>query len=385
MSITPLSIFDTTLRDGEQAPGNSMTVAQKVELGKALERMGVNVIETGFPAASDNDFQTTEELSRCITRAKLCVFARATAEDIEAAFRSVRNARKFQLEIMTTSSDIHLEHKRRMSRAESLKEADEAVRFGVRTGFEDICVGPEDATRADRGFLRLMIETVLGAGATAIVIPDTVGCCLPDEFGSLISEIRSWVGPDIPISCHTHDDLGLATANTLAAIRSGATECQVTLCGIGERAGNAALEQLVAAVQSKPEVFGRSLTVDSTQIGPVCQSLIRAIGSPFHRSRPVVGENAFSSAAGIHQSGILRNPSTYEYLEPARFGTTRQLVFARHSGREALRAKFALMEVELSEDELEGVHLRIKVDHASVFSDVDLLRLLRETQGGAFS
>jgi len=377
MCYIPLSIFDTTLRDGEQAPGNAMTVTQKVELAVALDALGVNVIETGFPAASDNDFETAKKLSECVKNAKLCVFARAANADIQTAFHAICKAKNFQLEIMTTVSDIHLTHKRGITRSESLKEAYEAVRFAVEMGFEDICVGPEDATRADLDFLRLMIDTVLRAGATALVIPDTVGCCLPEDFERLISQVRSCVGLGIPISCHAHDDLGLATANTLAAISGGANECQVTLCGIGERAGNAALEQVVAAVISKPEVFKRTVTVDSTQIGTICRRLIRMVGSPFHRSKPIVGENAFATAAGIHQSGILRDPTTYEYLDPARFGATRQLIFARHSGRQALRTKYASLDVALSESELESAYQKIKTYHASVFTDSELLSLLQ--------
>jgi 2-isopropylmalate synthase len=377
MELIPLSIFDTTLRDGEQAPGNAMTVLQKIEIATELEALGVNVIETGFPMASTNDFETTLKLSQIIRKSKLCAFARASRTDIQVAFDAIKQALNFQIEIVTTVSNIHLEHKRGISRREALDEAREAVRFAVSLGVSDISVGPEDATRADRDFLHEMVDSVVNAGAGTIVVPDTVGACVPAEFADLIASVRSWVGVGIRISAHTHNDLGLATANTLAAIEAGAEECQVTLCGIGERAGNAALEEVVAVVESKPSLFRRKTTIDTKRIQNSCTLLMRLLQVPISRSKPVIGTNAFTTAAGIHQSGMLRNPKTYEFLDPERFGAKRQLILARHSGRNALRAKFESMGIPIDKQTLESVYqCMLLAEHLAVFSDEDLLDML---------
>ncbi len=237
-----LSIFDTTLRDGEQAPGNAMTVEQKLVIAARLEQLGVNVIEAGFPAASQQDFDAVARLGETIKNAKLCAFARAQRADIDRACAALKGTADFQIEILASVSDIHLKHKRRMSREEALSEVVEAVSYAKACGLRDISVAPEDATRADAEFLRRMVEEVIEAGATTVGIPDTVGVYLPHQFYDVMVAARGWVGPEIRLAAHAHNDLGLATANTLAAVEGGADEVQVTLCGIGERAGNAALE-----------------------------------------------------------------------------------------------------------------------------------------------
>ena len=372
-----LSIFDTTLRDGEQAPGNAMTVEAKVRLGIALMSLGVNTIETGFPAAARSDFEATRRLAAQAKSTKLCAFARACRSDIQLAFEALKNAPHSQIEILTTVSDIHLQLKRGISRSEALAEAREAVRFARDLGVHEVSVAPEDATRADRRFLREMIETVVELGTTTMVIPDTVGACLPEEFADLIAEIRKWIGPSIRISAHTHNDLGLATANSLAAVLAGADECQVTLCGIGERAGNAALEEVVAAIHSKQDVFKRKTSIDARQIPAACGLLTTTIALPISRSKAIIGANAFSTAAGIHQSGMLKDPRTYEYLNPEMFGAKRTIVFARHSGRQALRAKANMLGIAIDDSSLDEVYEElVGMDSIAVFTDQDLLSIM---------
>jgi 2-isopropylmalate synthase len=372
-----LSIYDTTLRDGEQAPGNAMTVPQKVEVAMQLERLGVDVVETGFPAASANDFEATRRLSAVITRAMLCAFARATRHDIKLAMNAVGSARHFQIEILTTASDIHLERKRLISRDEALRECEDAVGYARRIGFEEIVVAPEDATRADRAFLHRMVDVAIAAGATMIGIPDTVGACLPDEYGDLIAQVKSWAGDGVRVAVHTHNDLGLATANALAGILAGADECQVTLCGIGERAGNAPLEEVIAAVVSRPDVFGRFVNVDTTRIVESCRLLAATVQLPVPRSKAIIGRNAFATAAGIHQAGILKDPRTYEFLDPATFGATREIVLDRHSGRAALRSRLQTLGADLSEPAISLVYdALVSSESATIVSDDDLRALI---------
>jgi 2-isopropylmalate synthase len=354
-----------------------MSIEQKIKLGLELEALGVNVIETGFPAASENDFRTTAELASVIKGTKLCAFSRACHSDVETAFNAIRNAWKFQIEILTAVSDIHLRDKRRISRLEALEEAKHAVSFAVALGADDVSVAPEDATRADHDFLHRMIDTSIEAGAKTIALPDTVGCYLPAQFYELIKMVRSWVGDEIQIAAHAHNDLGLATANTLAAVEAGVDECQVTLCGIGERAGNAALEEVVAALVSRAERFARTITIDTTRIFNACSLLTNTLNLSLARAKPVIGANAFATAAGIHQSGILKNPGTYEFLDPQLFGRTREMAIERHSGRYALRARFEGMGVSLDEDDLKEVYeLVVNSNQNSSFTDMELFQIL---------
>lgn len=379
----PLEIFDTTLRDGEQAPGYGMSISQKISIARSLEALGVNTIECGFPASSPKDFQTANFLSTAITRASLCVFARANFADIEMAHRAVHRAGSYSVLVMTSCSDIHLTHKRRITREAALTEAKKAVRFARQIGFTDILVGPEDATRCHPDFLQQMIDTCIEAGATAIVVPDTVGSCLPYEYGKVIERVRNWVGHDIRISAHTHNDMGLATANALAAVEAGVDECQVTLCGIGERAGNAALEEVVAAIVSKSTHFDRSLTLDTKNIHKTCTNFLALLDIPISRSKAIVGENAFSTSAGIHQSGMIRDSKTYEFVNPDSFGAARRILISRHSGKEALRTKFLSLGVSVDSTMLDRTYELIKTsDKTSVFTDADLLGFAGCESGG---
>ncbi|TLW90601.1 pyruvate carboxyltransferase [Saccharomonospora piscinae] len=331
-----ISIFDTTLRDGEQAPGNGMRPEQKLRLGALVDGLGVDIVETGFPASSASDFEATRSLSKQLTNARFATFVRAVRDDVEAAVRA-GGVDNHQIQVLATGSDIHLEHKRGISRADGEREMADTITFARGLGITDISVAIEDATRGTDDLLHGLVDTVLEAGATTIAVGDTCGCLLPGEFGELIAKIREWAPRPVVVATHCHDDLGLAVANSLAGVTAGADEVQATLGGIGERAGNASLEEIVAALVYKGASLGVRTTVKPERLFPAYQVLAETIGLPPLRNKAVVGVNAFATQAGIHQAGILRRPETYEYLEPEVFGRRRQLMVGRHSGRAIIR------------------------------------------------
>jgi 2-isopropylmalate synthase len=372
-----LSIFDTTLRDGEQAPGNTMSIRQKLRLATEVEALGVNVIEAGFPAASDVDFNAVRAIAQELRRIKICVFARAIKRDIERAAEASEAANCPQIEILSSVSDIHLKYKRKISRQQALDEIAEAVDHAKRLGFTDVAVAPEDATRADLDFLRSMTDVVVQAGATLVGLPDTVGCFLPHQTYELIATVKEWLPPGVKLAYHGHDDLGLATANTLAAIEAGVDEIQTTLCGIGERAGNCALEEVIAALLSHPSTFNRTFDVVPSRIFDACKMLIDEIELPLARGKAVVGKNAFTTAAGLHQAGIIRNPITYEFLDPSDFGACRSLVITRHSGHQALVAKLEALALPQNEELVESIYHELTKSGQSICGDDQLRSLVR--------
>jgi 2-isopropylmalate synthase len=371
-----LTIFDTSLRDGEQAPGNAMSLQQKLRIAHELEALGVNTIEAGFPAASDHDFAAVRAIADEVQQAKICAFARASHSDIERAAKALENAKAAQIEILGVASEIHLLHKRQITYQQALDEIASAVQFARRIGFDDICVAPEDATRADPGFLGSMCEVATQAGATMILIPDTVGCLLPGRVPALIDTVRAHVPPEVRLAMHAHDDLGLAVANTLAAIEAGIDEIQVTLCGIGERAGNCALEEVVAALTAHPTHFSRSTTIDARRVYAACRLLIESLDLPMARGKAIIGENAFATAAGIHQAAIIRNPQTYEFLEPDMFGAERRMVISRHSGRHALKAKIEAFGLSPTPGLIESIYRELTASEEPVCSDSKLRSLV---------
>lgn len=375
----PLTIFDTSLRDGEQAPGNAMSLQQKLRIARDLEALGVNTIEAGFPAASDNDFAAVRTIAETVRAAKICAFARASIADIEHAARALERAQAAQIEILGVASEIHLHHKRQITRQQALDEIANAVQFARRIGFDDICVAPEDATRADPDFLGLMCDISAQAGATMILIPDTVGCLLPGRVPALIDAVRTRVPPGVKLAMHAHDDLGLAVANTLAAIEAGIDEIQVTLCGIGERAGNCALEEVVAALAAHPTHFNRSTTIISRHVYAACRTLIESLQLPMARGKAIIGENAFATAAGIHQAAIIRNPQTYEFLEPDMFGAERRMIISRHSGRHALKAKIEAFGLLPTPGLIETIYRELTASDEPVCSDSKLRSLVLQT------
>ncbi|MEV4638762.1 pyruvate carboxyltransferase [Actinoplanes sp. NPDC049548] len=335
-----IRVFDTTLRDGEQAPGNAMQPAQKLQLALALEALGVDTVEAGFPSSSPSDFEATQLISQALTTAKMATLNRATREDIEIAAKA-GGVENHQIQIMATGSDVHLEHKRGITRAEGIREITESFRYAQSLGFTDITLGLEDASRGSDDLLRPLIEAAAENGLTTIGVADTTGCLVPAEYADLIARIRSWAPPSVIVSTHCHHDFGLSLANALAGVAAGADEVQATLAGIGERAGNTPLEELVAVTTYKSEQLGFTTGVRPEGMYEVFRLLCRTIGLVPPRNKAIFGDNAFATQAGIHQAGMLRNPITYEYAEPERFGRTRAILVGRHSGRAVIRKAMA--------------------------------------------
>ncbi|KVR40760.1 hypothetical protein [Burkholderia multivorans] len=334
-----VGFFDTTLRDGEQAPSYSLNVEQKIALAHASERLGVNTIETGFPASSPVDFEATREICRSLTRATPCGFARATIEDIDACAAAMKDAVKPQIEIASVGSDIHVKYKRGVTREVILQEAKEAVRHARSVGFTNISLALEDATRGDPQFMRQLIAEGIDAGITTIAIPDTVGCALPVEFFSLIQMLRDFVKDAVAISIHCHNDLGLAVANSLAGLEAGADEVQTTLCGIGERAGNANMEELVAILANKQHTLHMTHDIVQHRLYETCALLASYLKLSVPLHKPLIGANAFSTEAGMHQQGVMKFRFTYEFMRAEDFGAESRIVIGRHSGRNILRQR----------------------------------------------
>jgi len=334
-----IGIFDTTLRDGEQAPGYSLTVEQKVQLALRLEELGVNTIECGFPMSSPVDFEATREMCKLLRRARPCGFARALTADVEACAKAMKHAANPQIEIASVGSDIHILYKRETTRERVVAEALAAIDCARANGFTDISIAAEDATRSDFEFLKQLIGASIERGARTLAIPDTVGACIPEEFFALIRDLRSFVGPDIRISVHCHNDMGLAVANSVAGIQAGADEVQTTLCGIGERAGNTSLEELIVVLNSKVGTLHRVHDVIHHRLYDTCMTLAGFLGLELPAHKPVLGENAFSSEAGMHQQGLIKHRFTYEHLRAEDYGTVPRMVLGRHSGRTLIRQR----------------------------------------------
>ncbi|MGW1183347.1 LeuA family protein [Streptomyces drozdowiczii] len=347
-SLRRVSIFDTTLRDGEQAPGNAMLPEQKLELALAIEALGVDVIETGMPSSSASDYKATQLISEAMTTARIATLCRAVREDVRLAVEA-GGTRRHQVQIMATGSETHLKHKRGITRAEAVREVVDAISYAKELGTDHVVLGIEDATRGSDSLLRELVEESVAAGADHIGAADTTGCMTPREYGDLIRRMRSWVTPDIRVSTHCHEDLGLSLANTLAGIEAGADEVQTSLAGIGERAGNASLEELIAVLVYKGEALGATTDVRPEGLFHAFQVLRRSIGLPIPRNKAIFGANAFATQAGIHQAGMLRAPITYEYIEPHRFGRERSILVGRHSGRAVLRHVMEEMGLEVDE------------------------------------
>lgn len=350
-----VSVFDTTLRDGEQAPGNGMSAEAKLRLGLLIESLGVDTVETGFPASSPADFEATRLLSQQLTSARFATFVRAVRADVDAAV-AAGGVRNHQVQVLATGSDIHLEHKRGISRADGIREVRDTLKYAAQLGVTDLKVAVEDATRGTPELLEELIGEVLDAGATTIGIGDTCGCLLPDEYADLIEKVRGWAPSPIQVATHCHNDLGLATANALAGLRAGADEVEVTLAGIGERAGNTSLEEVVAALLSKVEYTGLYVEVEPERMYSVYRELAAIIGMTTPRNKAIFGDNAFATQAGIHQAGILRRPETYEYLEPERYGRERELLVGKHSGRAILRYLTDQLGIDAHEDVIEQIY-----------------------------
>ncbi|MFL6622260.1 MAG: LeuA family protein [Sulfurifustis sp.] len=336
-----INVFDTTLRDGEQAPSYSLGIDQKLEVAAALEHIGVNTIETGFPASSPTDFEATRQICRTIKRATLCGFARATKEDIEACAAAMAEASDAQVQIASVGSDIHIRYKRGVTRQQVIDEAVAAIDHAHRVGFKQVSLALEDATRGDLRFMKQLIGEGLERGITAIAIPDTVGCCLPAEFYALIKELREFVGEDIRISVHCHNDMGLAVANSIAGIEAGGDEVQLTLLGIGERAGNTSMEEFIAVLNNKAERLNCVHDIIHHRLYDACNRLAGCLGLDIPLHKPIVGRNAFATEAGMHQQGVLKHRFTYEFMRAEDYGAQPRTVIGRHSGRNILRHRLS--------------------------------------------
>jgi 2-isopropylmalate synthase len=374
--------FDTTLRDGEQSPGCSMTIPEKLRMAHALEALGVDIIEAGFAIASPGDFAAISSISREIRGPRIASLARARTEDIEAAARSLEGAHNTRIHIFLASSDIHLEHKLKIARGEALQQVDSAVRL-ARTYVDDVEFSPEDASRSHPDFLCQMVAVAIDAGATVINVPDTVGYCVPNEYGAIFKMLQERVPQvaGITLSSHCHNDLGMAVANSLAAVEAGVRQIECTINGIGERAGNAALEEVAAAMLVRRDKFPWVHGLNLEQLYPTSQLLSEIISFAPAPNKAVVGSNAFAHEAGIHQHGMLAHPLTYEIMTPASVGVpNNRMVLGKHSGRRALAHRLKELGHDLDAAEIEIVYHRFNdlADHRKAIFDQDLISLLPE-------
>jgi len=385
-------IFDTTLRDGEQSPGATLAVTEKIRLARQLALLGVDVIEAGFPAASRDDFLAVRGIAERVGAGVsqhpsgrppvICGLARANRSDIDAVWEAVRPAARPRIHTFLATSDIHIEHKLRSTRSDVLDQIQDAVQY-ARSLCDDVEFSPEDASRTDRGFLCQAVSTAIAAGATTINIPDTVGYSTPGEFGDMIRHLRAEVeGIDrIIVSVHCHDDLGLATANTLAALQAGACQAEVTVNGIGERAGNAALEEVVMLCDTRSETFGLTTGVDLTQIARTSRMVSETTGLRVQPNKAIVGANAFAHESGIHQDGLLKHQATYEIIRPQTVGLVEsRLVLGKHSGRHAFRVHLADLGYEVDDETLNLAFEAFKTlaDKKKTVADADIEALLAD-------
>lgn len=377
-----LYIFDTTLRDGEQSPGATMNVAEKIRIATQLEELGVDIIEAGFPAASDGDFEAVSQIARTVKKIQVAGLCRANKNDIDRVWGAVKHAKNPRIHTFLATSPLHMKYKLQMSEEEVLERAVEAVRY-ARQFTDNVEFSAEDGSRSDRDFICRVFSAVIEAGATTLNLPDTVGYAVPHEYADLIRYVMQNTKDmhRAVLSVHCHNDLGLATANTLAAIAAGARQAEVTINGIGERAGNTALEEVVMALHTRPGIAPVKTGIDTTRICPTSNLVSMITGMIVQPNKAVVGANAFAHESGIHQDGVLKNPMTYEIMNPELVGLSKNnLVIGKHSGRAALRAKLEEMGYHLSDDELKKVFVKFKslADKKKDIMDADIEALVNE-------
>ena len=387
-------IFDTTLRDGEQSPGVSLTADMKLQIAEQLAKLGVDVIEAGFPVSSPGDMNAVQKIARSVGQAKrnnkhgliadppgIAAMARANSVDIDSAWRGVRDAIYPRIHIVLATSDIHMEYKLRKTRPEVIEMARSSVAY-ARNLCNDVEFSPEDATRSDRDFLVQVLEAAVEAGATTLNIPDTVGYAMPEEYGTLIGFIHHhFASADVTVSAHCHDDLGLATANTLAGLANGARQIEGPINGIGERAGNACMTETVMALRTRAPLFNLETNIITKEIGRTSKLVSDLTGMVVQPNKAIVGANAFAHQAGIHQDGMLKNPLTYEIMNPADVGVSESLlVLGKLSGRNALRSKLEKLGYQVEGEKLDQVSLRVKqvLDTQRAVSDLQLHEICAE-------
>ena len=373
-------IFDTTLRDGEQSPGASMTLEEKLQIAELLDAMGVDVIEAGFPIASNGDFESVSEVAKLMRNAQVCGLARAGAKDIDRAADAVKHANNPRIHTFISTSPVHMKHKLQMEPDEVM----EAIAFSVshaRNHVENVEWSPEDATRTDRDFLCATVETAIKAGAKTINIPDTVGYTVPQEYFEIITMLRERV-PNIDkaiISTHCHNDLGLAVANSLSGVQAGARQVECTINGLGERAGNAALEEIVMALNVRNDAMPQWTNIETTSLARASKLVSSVTAFPVQYNKAIVGQNAFAHESGIHQDGMLKNNQTYEIMTPESVGISQtSLVMGKHSGRHAFREKIKALGYELGDNQLQEAFTRFKdlADRKKHIFDDDIVALV---------
>ncbi|MBA4141553.1 MAG: 2-isopropylmalate synthase [Nitrosospira sp.] len=378
-----LIIFDTTLRDGEQSPGASMTREEKVRIARQLERMRVDIIEAGFPAASNGDFAAVKAVADSIKDSTVCGLARAIEADIRRAGEALRGAASARIHTFIATSPIHMEKKLRMSPDQVIEQAVKAVKW-ARQYTDDVEFSPEDAGRSDITFLCRVLEAVIKAGASTLNIPDTVGYTMPEQFGELIRTLRERIpgSEKVVFSVHCHNDLGLAVANSLAAVVNGARQVECTVNGLGERAGNASLEEIVMAVRTRQDFFSCDTRIDAVHIVPTSKLVSGITGFPVQPNKAIVGANAFAHESGIHQDGVLKHRETYEIMRAEDVGWgANKLLLGKHSGRNAFRSRLAELGIDLkSEETLNTTFMRFKelADKKHDIFDEDLYALVSE-------
>jgi 2-isopropylmalate synthase len=379
-----IHIFDTTLRDGEQSPGFSMHREEKLQLARQLESLGVDVLEAGFPIASPGDLDSVRAVAAEITSCRVAALARARKDDVDAALHGIEPATKPRLHIFLATSDLHLKYKLRISRGEAFDQITSMVRYG-RQHCDDVEFSAEDASRTDPAFLLEVIVAAAQAGANVINLPDTVGYTTPDEYAQIFRSARTALAdyPEVILSAHCHNDLGLAVANSLAAISAGARQVECTINGIGERAGNASLEEIAVALHVRQAHYGAGTKLSLEKIYSTSRMLSSVTGVPVPPNKAVVGANAFAHEAGIHQDGILKNPLTYEIIVPEKVGvSSRRLILGKHSGRSALRSRLDELGYAITDAELAECYTLAtdRADVAKEVTDRDLLSIIHRVR-----
>jgi 2-isopropylmalate synthase len=387
MATSKVFIFDTTLRDGEQAPGCSMTTSEKVRMAGKLAELGVDIMEAGFPIASTGDFEAVRAVSQALP-VKVAALARCTALDIERAAQALEKAtHPARIHTFLATSDIHLKYKLKKTRAQVLEEAAKAVEL-ARKYVDDVEFSAEDGGRTEAGYLIDVSRAVVAAGAGTVNIPDTVGYGIPEEYGALIGQVAKALGSTAVVSVHCHNDLGLAVANSLAAVQNGARQVECTVNGIGERAGNCSLEEIVMVLETRRDRLGFSTDIKKTELYPASRLLTEIIGVAVQPNKAIVGANAFAHEAGIHQDGYLKERTTYEIIDPKTVGVPEsKLVLGKHSGRHALRARCEDLGIALDKAGLDELYTRFVAlaDRKKGILDDEIRKLASEVQGADMS
>ncbi len=378
MSQEYVHIFDTTLRDGEQVPGCKLNTKEKIELAIALEELGVDIIEAGFPISSPGDFESVNEISKIIKNATVCGLTRAVQKDIEVAAEALKYAKRPRIHTGIGSSDIHIKHKFNTTREDILARAKQAVIWS-KNFVDDVEFYAEDAGRADISFLAKLVETVIAAGATVVNIPDTTGYCLPHQYGAIISHLRNNVSniDKAILSCHCHNDLGLATANSIAGVIEGARQIECTINGLGERAGNTALEEVVMVLQQHKHLQ-LNTKINTKKLHPISRLVSETMRMPVQPNKAIVGANAFSHSSGIHQDGFLKEATTYEIIDPVEVGAdTSKIVLTARSGRSALAFRFHKLGFQFTRDEIDTLYQQFLqvADSKKEVTDEDLQKM----------